>query len=275
MMTHLNLLLSMSLKFLKAIPFILLWTSCVDPQTKSVNQLLECDVQGIVDSLSNTKSVEYYVSRTEKSLHNNMHSVLFNFPEGDSAVKYIININCFVSSKLLYHGGIQSGITTAFNTDGSIWTETYFENGIPKGDVYCMNEFGDTVQYYFHNPLYEGEVSFTALLDTLSHSFSTTGNPIYKVGLSDTLVQNESSFTVAPKFANPQWALKSFYLEEVEHNGRAASILSNNDFYNLVFSVVPHHTGILNLKFHYLLIEKKSKKHHNFSRDIRVRVMGQ
>ncbi len=70
------------------------------------------------------------------------------------------------------------------NADGSIWSRTAYDHNVPVGNVYCTNELGDTVQYYYHSKRAQGAITFTALINVPDQVVSYTGNPIHSITLS-------------------------------------------------------------------------------------------
>jgi len=168
-----------------------------------------------------------------------------------------------------------SGEQITYNKNGTIWSRILYDRKIPYGDVYCTDEYGDTVQYYYHSLIHDGEIVFSCLLDTSEHSFICHGNPIYEIGISSQEVYIGDSVRISVKYCNPYWALKKYELyENVNSNYVHPSILlSNDDFYNLLYQVVPTRTGGVEYLFRYSLKEKQSGREHIYERPIKIRVL--
>lgn len=126
-----------------------------------------------------------------------------------------------------------SMVCIVHNVNGTVWSRTTYLRGVPSGGVYCTNEDGDTIQYYYHGEHQKGKIAFTALRNVQSHTIQYTGNPIHSISLSTDRARSGDSVWVDIEVCDLHWVSSATRLVE--------SMVNNNE--RLVHEPVAQHQG--------------------------------
>jgi len=158
------------------------------------------------------------------------------------------------------------------NPDGSTWSRTYYNKGIPIGGVYCTNEAGDTVQYYYHSSQHRGQIVFRVWRASEGHPALYSGNPIYSVSIEKDKAFSGDSIFADVEICYPLWSQWNTYLSEsmagdLDSLVHTAIIHSAN---SATFLLVPESVGIHNYD---LVVDFRSgNKLDQFTRSFKISV---